>query len=131
MRIKLRMDDNKIELLAALERITNKQTIHIKKGSKISQANVIRETGKSPEQIKLARYPSVVAVIKETQVKNKQLQAIKEQRAKHSRRSLSKRLADAEAQRNQLASIVDAQNNYIIELLDKIELLETGVTSVS
>ncbi|MGB3727121.1 MAG: hypothetical protein WA981_15335 [Glaciecola sp.] len=116
------MSDNvSHSLREALQRIIDKKTVHIKKGSKISQANVIRETGRSLDDIKLSRYPVIQAKIKEEKSNQRKQFTMQAEKASRARRSLQDRLKDAEKQRNQLVSIVESQNIYIQELLDKID----------
>jgi hypothetical protein len=129
MREKLMKDEMRVQLLDAFDRVVHKKTIHIKKGASLSAANVIRETGRAPDQVKIARYPSIQSKILEEKARIKEQKAISEQRTSKSRRNLKAQFEDAKKQRDKLASIVSAQNEYILDLLNELERNKDNVVS--
>jgi hypothetical protein len=118
------------QLVQALERILNKKTIHLKKGASLTAANVIRETGRSPDKIKLARYPSIQATIAEEKAKIAKQRKIANEKSSRTRRTLESRFDDAKKERDKLASIVAAQNEYVLDLLDEIQRLNGSVVNI-
>lgn len=123
-------DEVKEQLIKAFERIINKNTLHLKRGAKLSAANVIRETGRSPDQIKISRYPSIQTRIIEEKAKINAQKKILNERASSARRTIKEQLDGARRERDKLASIVASQDEYILDLLDQIEKLKDHVVDL-
>lgn len=123
-------DSVKQELLMALERITSRKTIYLQKGAKLSQANVIRETGRDVDDLKLSRFPSIANHIKSEVDRIRLAREKGERKSSRKRRSISQQLYDAKLQRNQMSSIISAQNDYILQLQDEIQKLLSGVIGI-
>ncbi|MEO9656256.1 hypothetical protein [Marinomonas sp.] len=108
----------------AFERLKINKPLFIDKGSKITQNNIAREAGRDPSALKKSRYPLLVLEI-QAYINSIECDSLKVKKTKDARvRSLKDRMSDCRKQRDKLASIVEAQNFYIEELLDDIERLK-------
>lgn len=109
----------------AFERLKNNKPLVIEKGSKITQNNIAREAGRDPSALKKNRYPLLVLEI-QAFVGSIEDESVKVKTRNESRvRSDKKKISDYRKQRDKLASIVEAQNSYIEELLDDLERLKS------
>ncbi len=118
------ISDLRQQLIEALDRLVTNKPIYLDKGAALTAANVIRETGRTIDQVKLSRFPTVQARIKEEKALLLARRHLDKEACKRTKRSLRKSLFDAQAQRDHLACIVEAQNEYLLELLDRLERLE-------
>lgn len=99
----------------------------------VSQNNVAKEAGKHPTALKKERFPLLIGEIQayvESRTESKNSSKSNTHRKK---RKLTDKLRDVSEQRDRLASIVESQDNYIAELLEKISALEAGtnVTTIT
>lgn len=109
----------------AFERLKNNKPLVIEKGSKITQNNIAREAGRDPSALKKNRYPLLVLEI-QAFVGSIEDESVKVKTRNESRvRSDKEKISDYRKQRDKLASIVEAQNSYIEELLDDLERLKS------
>lgn len=111
---------------AAFERLKADKPKLLKKGTKLSQANVAKEAGDHPTALKKDRYPTLILEIQDevARIKAKEGDDAKEHRQR--RVTDRQRLKDCKAQRDKMHSIIASQEALIEELLDKIENLENG-----
>lgn len=109
----------------AFERLKNNKPLVIEKGSKITQNNIAREAGRDPSALKKNRYPLLVLEI-QAFVGSIEDESVKVKTRNESRvRSDKEKISDYRKQRDKLASIVEAQNSYIEELIDDLERLKS------
>nr|WP_091666393.1 hypothetical protein [Massilia sp. PDC64] len=111
----------------AFERLKTNEPKMLKLGTPVTQNNVAREAGCDPSALKKARFPTLVREIQayielHPEAENAKNQKIKKKRAAN--RTLKERLDDTVKQRDQAQSIIASASMRILELLEKIHLLE-------
>jgi len=112
--------------IEAFERLkVNKPTV-LPSGTPVTQNNVAREAGRNTSALRKERYPRLVLEI-QAWVRSQQEQHDATKRSTDNRtRTLKMKLRDHRKQVEKLSSIVAAQDNYIIELLEEIDKLKAG-----
>lgn len=109
----------------AFERLKSGKPEKLPKGAEVSQNNVAKEAGRDPSALKRDRYPFLIQEIQayvQMQEEEKPVKKKTDNRA----RTHKKQVADHKAQVEKLLSIVAAQDEVIVELLDQIEELKAG-----
>lgn len=111
----------------AFERLKINEPKMLRLGTPVTQNNVAREAGCDPSALKKARFPALVREIQayielHPEAENAKNQKIKKKRAAN--RTLKERLDDTVNQRDQAQSIIASAGMRILELLEKINLLE-------
>lgn len=119
-------DSPEAKYRAAFERLKADKPKLLKKGTKLSQANVAKEAGDHPTALKKDRYPTLILEIQDEISRRKAKAGDDSREHKQRRVSDRERLKDCKAQRDKMHSIIAAQETLIEELLDKIDKLETG-----
>jgi len=110
----------------SFERLKKNKPDILPEGALVTQNNIAREAGRDPSALKKDRYPLLILEIQAyTSSQEEQHQVGKRSKDNRSRTDKQK-LADYSKQINRLSSIVSAQNTYIEDLLDEIELLKAG-----
>lgn len=113
----------------AFERIKRNNPEILQLDSPVTQNNVAREAGRDPSALKKDRYPLLVLEIQtHISLEREKTETNKQTRDNRSR-TIKQKYVDCQRQRDKLCSIVAAQNNYIQELLDEIDLLKDGKVS--
>ena len=112
----------------AFERLKTNSPINVPKGTKVSQNNVAKEASKHPTALKKDRFPLLVLEIqdylKQQDVDSEVIARKKELRKK---RTLEERFQACKKERDQLASICEAQLNVIERLQDEMADYKRGV----
>lgn len=113
----------------AFERLKRNKPVILPKGTPLSQNNVAKEAGRDPSALKKSRYPLLVLEIQEYSALQESQEKKVSQQKDNRKRKLQEKLKDCQNQRDQLCSIVDAQQNLIEELQDRIQEFEAGKVS--
>jgi vacuolar-type H+-ATPase subunit I/STV1 len=92
----------------------------------VSQNNVAKEAGKHPTALKKNRYPTLIREIKAYLENIPHTQGKTRLNKRRTARKLKDKLLDLTAQRDRLTSIVESQDVYISELLERIDDLENN-----
>ncbi|MBL4881414.1 MAG: hypothetical protein JKX82_08830 [Oleispira sp.] len=115
----------------AFDRLKSNNPINVPKGTAVSQNNVAKEAGKHPTALKKDRFPLLVLEIQDYL---KQLgdgsEVIAKKKELRKKRTLEERYAACKKERDQLASICEAQLNFIEQLQDEIADRKNGVSAV-
>ncbi|MCT8891405.1 hypothetical protein [Klebsiella quasipneumoniae] len=112
-----------IEFKNAFNRLKNNNTRILPAGTKVTQNNVSREAGYDPSALKKSRHPSLVLEIQEYISDLKKREEILNHGNEKKVRDIKERLDDCRKQRDKLMSIVIAQNEYILQLINEVETL--------
>lgn len=109
----------------AFDRLKTNTPINTPKGTKISQNNVAKEAGKHPTALKKDRFPLLVLEIQDY-LKQQEIDSdtLKKKKQLRKQRTLEQRLSDCKKQRDKLASICEAQFQYIEQLRHDVSELE-------
>lgn len=110
----------------SFERLKRNSPDILPKDTPVTQNNVAREAGRDPSALKKDRYPILVLEIQAYLTSQKERQSGTKKSTDNRSRTDKQKLADLRNQRDKLCSIVEAQDNYIEELLDEIERLKSG-----
>lgn len=113
---------------SAFERLKNNTPEILPAGAKATQNNVAREAGRDPSALRASRYPDLIAEIQaycELQKARKPLGRSADNR----NRGLKQQTVELKSAISKLSSIVAAQDEMIIDLLDEIDRLKAGVVS--
>lgn len=113
----------------AFERLKANNPINVEIGTKVSQNNIAKEAGKHPTALKKDRFPILVLEIQDY-LKQQDIDSnvINKKKRLRKKRSIEERLSDSIKERDKLASICEAQNNVIEQLIDEISDLKNGIT---
>lgn len=112
--------------IEAFERLKANKPSVLPNGTPVTQNNVAREAGRNTSALRKERYPRLVLEI-QAWVRSQQEQRDTTKRSTDNRtRTLKMKLRDHRKQVEKLSSIVAAQDNYIIELLEEIDQLKVG-----
>jgi hypothetical protein len=111
---------------AAFERLKAEKPKLLKKGTKLSQANVAKEAGDHPTALKKDRYPTLIMKIQDEIARRKTEAGSESDSHRQKRVSDKQRLKDCKAQRDKMHSIIASQETLIEELLDRIHQFENG-----
>jgi len=109
----------------AFNRLKIGTLINTPKGTKISQNNVAKEAGKHPTALKKDRFPLLVLEIQDY-LKQQEIDSdtLKKKKQLRKQRTLEQRLSDCKKQRDKLASICEAQSQYIEQFQYDVSELE-------
>jgi len=119
-------DSPEAKYRAAFERLKTDKPTLLKKGSKLSQANVAKEAGDHPTALKKDRYPTLIMEIQDEITRRKVKKEGKTDDSRQKRIYDKQRLQDCKAQRDKMFSIIASQETLIEELMNKIDQLENG-----
>lgn len=111
---------------AAFERLKANKPERLPKNTQVTQNNVAREAGRDPSALKRDRYPLLIMEIRSYIDAIAEVSKAKQQRKDNRTRTQVEQLRDQARQIAKLASIVEAQDQHIIELMDEIERLKAG-----
>jgi hypothetical protein len=113
----------------AFERLKVNNPINVEIGTKVSQNNIAKEAGKHPTALKKDRFPILVFEIQDY-LKQQDIDSnvINKKKRLRKKRSIEERLSDSIKERDKLASICEAQNNVIEQLIGEISDLKNGIT---
>lgn len=109
----------------AFERLKDNQPTTLSKGTPVTQNNVAREAGRNTSALRRERYPTLVLEIQAWVRSQKEQHNSKKRSTDNRSRTLKQKLQDHQKQVEKLSSIVSAQDNYIIELLEEIDQLKS------
>lgn len=109
----------------AFERLKANQPTELSKGTPVTQNNVAREAGRNTSALRKERYPRLVLEIQAWMRSQKEQYNSKKRSTDNRSRTLKQKLQDHQKQVEKLSSIVSAQDNYIIELLEEIDQLKS------
>jgi DNA primase large subunit len=109
----------------AFDRLKADTPINVPKGTKISQNNIAKEARKHPTALKKDRFPLLVLEIQDY-LKQQEIDSdtLKKKKQLRKQRTLEQRLSDCKKQRDKLASICEAQSQYIEQFQYDVSELE-------
>ncbi|CAK0502572.1 Uncharacterised protein [Burkholderia pseudomallei] len=113
---------------AAFERLRDGKPRVLPKGTPVSQNNVAKEAGNDPSALKSARFPTVIANIQAWLEIHKSQEELKQKRTKQQREArldLKAQVSVLKRQRDRLQSQRVRGHEYILELMEQIEALQT------
>lgn len=113
---------------AAFDRLKRDKPEILNPGSRVTQNNVAREAGRDPSALRTSRYPELIAEIQAYNELQKERQPISGARDNRNR-GLKRQNSELKNAISKLSSIVAAQDQKIIDLLDEIDRLKAGVVS--
>ncbi len=116
----------------AFIRLKNNIPINMPKGTPVSQNNVAKEAGKHRTALKKDRFPLVVLAIQDY-VDSQEVSAevITKKKNLRRQRTTEDRLAACIKERDRLATICEALENGMVELLDELADYKRGASKVS
>ena len=113
---------------AAFERLRDGKPRVLPKGTPVSQNNVAKEAGNDPSALKSARFPTVIANIKAWLEIHKSHEELKQKRTRQQREArldLKAQVSVLKRQRDRLQSQRVRGHEYILELMEQMEALQT------
>jgi hypothetical protein len=111
----------------AFMRLKENKPIALLPGSAVTQNNVAREAGCDPSALRKSRFPALIREIRAYVELHNDESASKgsaHRNRKNARRSEKERLADALRQRDAAQSLVASANRRIVELNEKVNMLQ-------
>ena len=116
----------------AFERLKSNIPINVPKDTTVSQNNVAKEAGKHPTALKKDRFPILVLEIQDyLKQKEADTDAIANKKELRKKRTLEERYVACKKERDRLASICEAELNYIEQLQDEIAEFKSSGGNIS
>ncbi|NQZ25041.1 MAG: hypothetical protein HRT55_01845 [Colwellia sp.] len=113
----------------AYKRLKSNTPLNVAKGTAVSQNNVAKEAGKHPTALKKDRFPLLVLEIQDyLKLQNIDSEVDIKKKALRKKRTIEERYEACKKERDQLASICEAQLNVIEALQDDITDYKNGTS---
>lgn len=116
---------------AAFERLMRGKPERLPKGTPVSQNNVAKEAGSDPSALKKSRFPSLIAEIQRYVAERGGKGPVSDRQKRLAQRmhnrDLSARIEKVTKQRDEMACLLNEANAKIIELSERVAVLEAKI----